>query len=165
MHARPVRVENAGDLDIELMLTVVVEKKRFRAAFTFVITRPDADRVDVAPIALHLRVNDRITVDLARRCLKNAALEPLGEPEHVDRAMHRGFGGLHRIMLIMHWRRRARKVVNFVDLDEQRKCHIVADKFESWIAKQMRNVALGACEQVVQANHLVAIRKQTITQV
>ena len=74
MHARAVGIENPCDLDVELVLPVIVEKERLCAALALVVTRPDADRVDVAPVTFRLRMHGRITIHLAGGRLKDAAL-------------------------------------------------------------------------------------------
>ena len=56
------------------MLAVVVEEKRFRAAFAFVVARARADRIDVALVILGLRVYLWIAIDLTGRSLQNADL-------------------------------------------------------------------------------------------
>jgi hypothetical protein len=78
--------------------------------------------------------------------LKYAALQAFGKAEHVDRAMHRRFGGLYRIVLIMNRRCRTGEVVDFIDLDVQRKGHVVAHEFEARIRMKMFDVALGSGE-------------------
>ena len=71
-----------------------------------------------------------------------ARLQPLGQPEHVDRAVHAGLGRLHRIELVVDRRGRAGEVVDLVDLDVERKGHVVAHQLEARIAEQVRDVAL-----------------------
>src|SRR5262245_27631125 len=67
MHAWPIRVEDARDLDAQLVLALVVEEERLRATLAFVVTRASADGIDVAPIILTLRMHQRIAVHFARR--------------------------------------------------------------------------------------------------
>jgi hypothetical protein len=64
-----------------------------------------------------LRVNRRVAIDLARRRLKNSCPGPLGEPEHVNRAVNVGLDGLDGIELIVNRRSRARQIEDLVDLD------------------------------------------------
>jgi hypothetical protein len=56
VHARPVGVEDAGDLDVHAVLAVVVEGQRFGAARTFALAAAWGDRVHVARGAFGLRV-------------------------------------------------------------------------------------------------------------
>jgi len=52
MHVRAVGVENARDLDAQLVLAVVVEEQGLGAALAFVVAGADAPmaRVHVAPV-------------------------------------------------------------------------------------------------------------------
>ena len=54
----------------------------------------------------------------------------LGQPEHVDRAVHAGLGRLHRVVLVVDRRGRAGEVVDLVDLDVERKGDVVAQQLE-----------------------------------
>ena len=164
MHARAVGVEDACDFDLELMLAVIVEEQRFSAALAFVVAGARADRIDVAPIVFGLGMDCRIAIDLARRCLEYLAFEPLGEPQHIDRAVHRGLGRLHRIMLVMNGRGRTGEIVDFIDLDIERKAHIMAHELEARMIVEMIDIALCAGEQIVGTQDLLAIGEQTINQ-
>ena len=90
-HARAVRVEDAGDAHVDLVLSLVAVRQRFcfsrvvvirglgssvdpmhrrrqatiRTCHTLalVVAGADADRVDVAPVRLVLRVHLRVAVD------------------------------------------------------------------------------------------------------
>ena len=166
MHARAVGVEDARHLDVDRVLAVVVEEQGFRAALAFVVAGTHADRIDIAPVAFGLRMLHRIAVDFTCGSLENAATQALGQAEHVDRAVHRGLGGLDRIVLVVDRRGRAGQVPDFVDFQEQRKSHVVAHEFEARMGVQMLDIALGAGEQIVHAQHFVVrILQQAIAQV
>ena len=72
--------------------------------------------------------------------------------------MHAGLGRLHRIMLVVDRRCRAREVVDFVNLDVERERHIMAHQLEPRVRDQMLDVLLGAGEKIVEADDVVAIR-------
>jgi len=108
MHARAVGVEDSRHLDANAVLAMIVEEQGFRRALAFIVTGPQPQRIDVAPIGFRLRMNVRVAVDLAGRGLKNLGFDALGKTQHVDRAMHAGLQRLHRIELIVDRRRRAR---------------------------------------------------------
>lgn len=80
MHARTIGIEYPGDLDAQLMLAVIVKEQRLCAALAFIIARPEADRIDIAPVVFGLRVNNRIAVDFRRGCLKDLGTQPLASP-------------------------------------------------------------------------------------
>ena len=105
-----------------------------------------------------------IAVDLAGGGLEELGLEPLGQPKHVDRAMHAGLGGLHRVVLVVDRRGWAGQVVDLVHFHVQREGHIMAHQLEVRILEQMQNVVLGAGEEVVQTEHVVAVGKQALAQ-
>jgi len=46
-------------------------------------------------------MHDRIAIDLAGGRLEYLCLDPFGQPQHVDRAVHAGLGGLHWVVLIV----------------------------------------------------------------
>lgn len=47
------------------------------AALAFVVTAPGADRVHMTPVVLSLRVNRRVSIDLAGRSLQDRNVEAL----------------------------------------------------------------------------------------
>ena len=102
MHAGTVGIEDAGDLDLKSVLAMVIEEQRFCASLALVITRTRSDRIDVTPVIFSLRMNDRIAINFTGRRLQHLASQALGKPQHIDRTMDGSFGGLDRIVLIMH---------------------------------------------------------------
>ncbi len=55
----------------------------------------------MTPIVFGLGVNSGVAIDLACRSLENWNPQPFGQPQHVDGAMHTGFGRLDRVILIL----------------------------------------------------------------
>ena len=165
MHARPVGVEDPRDLDLQPVLAEIVEEQRLGAALALVVAGTRADRVDVAPVLLGLRVYRGIAVDLGGRRLQDRDPQPLGEAEHVDRAEDAGLGGLHRIVCIVLGRGRAGEIVDLVDLDIERERHVMTHQLEVRIGQQMRDVVPGAGEEIVDAQHVMALVEQAFAQV
>lgn len=147
------------------MLPVVVEEQGLRASLAFVITRPRPDRVDVAPVALGLGMHGRIAIDLGGGGLEDLAAQALGQAQHVDRAVHAGLGRGDGVVLVMDRRGRAGEVVDLVDLDIERKGHVMAHELEPGMVVQVLDVALGAGKEVVGADHLMPLFKQAVGQV
>jgi hypothetical protein len=144
------------------MLTVVVEKQSFSATFAFVIAAAWTNGVHIAPIRFHLRVNDRITIDLTCAGLENPGTNTLGESQHIDCAVHAGFRGLDGIVLVMDWASRTSQVVNLVDFNVQGEGDVMANQFKIWMIQQMRDIFLVSSEIVVDTHHLVATCNQSI---
>ena len=111
-------------------------------------------------IIFALRMHLRITIDLGSRRLQDSRLHPLGETQHINRTMHRRFGGLYGIELIVHGRGRTGQIKNLVDLDIERKGDVVTHQLEQRPAHQMRDVLFTASKKVVQAQHVFALSEQ-----
>ena len=79
--------------------------------------------------------------------------------------MHRHFGRLNRIVLIMDRRCGAGEVKDLVHFNEKRETDVVSHEFKPGMLKQMFDVALCAREQIVDAQHVMAIGKQPVDQV
>ena len=164
MHPRAISIENPRDLDRQAVLAVIIEEQRLGAALAFVIAGARADRVHMAPIILGLRMDVGIAVDFAGRGLEDLAAEALGQAEHVDRAVDRGLGRLHRIVLVVDRRGRAGEIEDLVDLDEQRESDVVAQELEPRLRVEVGEIVLGPGEQIVDAQHVVPIGQQPVDQ-
>ena len=164
MHAGPIGIENPGDLYFETMLAMIIEEQGLGAALAFIIAGTRSDWVDVSPIVFGLGVDRGIAIYFAGGGLKNTAFEPLGEAEHVDSSVHRRLGRLYGIVLIMDRRSWTSEIVNFVRFDVERERHVVAHEFEARVSVEMLHVSLGACEQIVDAQHLVSLFQQAINE-
>jgi hypothetical protein len=106
----------------------------------------------------------RITVDLGSRCLEDARLNPLGEPQAIDGPKQ---GGLHRldgVVLVVGGRCGTRKVVDPVDLELEGINHIVPDEFESGIANEMVNVRLATGEKIIQTDDIVSLFDKSVAE-
>jgi hypothetical protein len=79
--------------------------------------------------------------------------------------MHASLRRLHRIVLVVNGRSRAGEIVDLVDLQIDRECHVVADKLEALVINQMLYVASGAGEEVVEADDLRALSQQAFAEV
>jgi hypothetical protein len=67
-------------------------------------------------------------------------------------------------MLIVDWRGRAGEIVDLVDLDIERKGHVVAHDLEGRLAEQLFDVAARTCEIVVDAENLALLLEQSCAQ-
>ncbi len=105
-----------------------------------------------------------VAIHLAGRCLQNARLQAFGQTQHIDGAVDAGLGRLHRVPLIVHGRGRACEVVDLIDLDIQRKSHIVPNQLKAGVPHQMKNIGLAAGKKIVHTQHLAALCQQALTQ-
>ena len=79
------------------------------------------------------------------------AFNALCQPEHIDCAMDAGLRRLNRIALIMNWRGRACQIVDLVDLDIERKRHVMTDQFKMFVVEQVLDILPIAGEEIVDA--------------
>ena len=165
MHARAVSIEYPGDLDRDLVLPVIVEEERFGAALSLVIAGAQPDRIDAAPVVFGLWMHLGIAVDLAGRGLKDARLDPLGQPQHVYRSMYACLGRLYRIALVVDGRCGTSEVVNFVDLDVEGEGNVMAQQLEVGMSDEMRDVVLGPRKEIVDADDVVTTGQETLAEV
>jgi hypothetical protein len=70
------------------VLSMIVEEQGLGAPFALVVAGAPTELVDVAKVALGLRMNRRVAIPFAGRGLRDLRPQPLGQPQHVDRAMH-----------------------------------------------------------------------------
>jgi hypothetical protein len=96
--------------------------------------------------------------DRHRRGLQNLGAQPFGETEHVDSAMDAGLRGL------VHRRSRTGEIVDLVDFHVERESHVVTHQFEALVADDMRDVTLGAGEEIVDADEIGAALQQALAQ-
>jgi hypothetical protein len=164
MHAGTVGIEDTRDLDLKAMLAMVVEEKSLGAAFALVVARANANWVHPTPIVLALRMDLGVTVNLTRRRLEYATAQAFGKAKHVDGAVYRGLGRLHRVVLIGDGRGWTGKVVDFVNLDIERKGNVVAQKLEVCVITQVLNVPPIACEEIVDTDDFMTMRDQPVDQ-
>jgi hypothetical protein len=71
--------------------------------------------------------------------------------------MDTGLSGGNGIELIMDWRGRTGKIVDFIDLDIKRKRDIVAYQFKAWVAQKMGNVVANTGIEIVKAQDVVIL--------
>ena len=65
--------------------------------------------------------------------------------------MDAGLRRLDRITLIMNWRGRACQIVDLIDLDIERKRHVVTDQFKMFVVEQVLDIPPVTGEEIVDA--------------
>jgi hypothetical protein len=164
VHARAIGVEDARDLDPHPPFAMIVEEQGFGAPLPFIIAGARADGVHMAPIILALGVDLRIAIDFAGGGLQDFCAGALGQSQHIDRAMHAGFGRLDRVDAILHRGGRTGQIVDLVHLDIEGEGHVVAHIVEIGPAEQLGEVALRSGEEIVDAQHVMPLRHQPVAQ-
>lgn len=76
--------------------------------------------------------------------------------------MHRGLSGLDRIELVMDWRRRAGKIVDFINLNIKGEADIVPHYLKKGIPDQMRNVHFAPGLEIIDAKDLVPVVQKPV---
>ena len=79
--------------------------------------------------------------------------------------MHTGFGGLHWVVLIVHWRGWTGQVVDAINLNVKRECDVMSHQFKARMIQQVLHIALASREKIVDAEHVNAVLDQSIAQV
>lgn len=157
MHVRPVSVEDAGYLDAEPVLAMVVEEQRLGASLALVVTRSRSPGIDVAPIGLRLGVDLRITINLTGGCLEYLRLDTFGQAQHVDGAMDTGLGSLYRVKLVMDGRCRTGQVVNLVHLHIEGIGNVMTHELEVMVVEQRHDIVPCSGEKVVYTEDVVTL--------
>jgi hypothetical protein len=165
VHAQAVGIEDARHLDAQPVLAPVVEEQRLGAPLPLVVAGADANRIHVHHLRLGLGVHLRVAVHLAGGRPEDLGPDALGQPQHVDGAVHAGLGGLDRIVLVVHRRGRARQVVDLVHLHVQREGDVVTDELEARVLQYPRQVVAGAGEEVVHRQDVTPVVEQPLAQV
>lgn len=115
MHPRSVGIENPHDPNVDFVHAMIIHEQCLGRAFAFVVASPRSQCVYIAMIALRLRMNFGVTVNLGSTGLQDLCTAAFGHSQHVDRTNHTGLDRFDGIELIVSWRGRASQVVNFID--------------------------------------------------
>ena len=104
---------------------------------------------------LRLGVDVGVAVDLAGGGLEDLGLQALGQPQPIDGPVDAGLGGLHGVELVVDGGGGA----------GQREGDVVAQELEVGVGEQVRDVVLGAGEEVVHADDVVPVGEQALAEV
>jgi len=123
------------------------------------------DGINVAPVALSLRMLKRITVDLTGAGKQEACTHSLCQTQHVQRSHHVGLDGLDGVELVMNGGSGASQVVDLVNLQEDGFNDVVPNQFEVGVPHVMQHVLFSSSEEVIHHDHAVASFQETVHQV
>ena len=162
-HPRAVGVEDPHDGRVDALLAVVGHRQGLGVALGLVVDAARADRVHVAPVALGLRVDLRVAVDLGGRGDQEAGAVQLREPQRVVRAVGADLQRLQRQPQVVDRRRRGGEVVDEVDglVDEEGLDDVRVDVPELRAADVL-DVRERAGLEVVDADDAIASRQQLV---
>jgi hypothetical protein len=59
----------------------------------------------------------------------------------------------------------AGEIVDFIDFDVERKRHVVTHEFKPLVVEKRRDVVARACEEIVDAQYILAIGEQAFAQI
>ena len=165
-HARAVRVEDPDDRGVDALLAVVRHGQRLGVALRLVVDAARADRVDVAPVRLGLRVHLGVAVDLARRGEQEPRALELRETESVVRPVRAGLQRVQRHPQVVDRARERGEVVHEVDrlVDPDLLDHVVIHERERVVA-QVIDVLERRRLEVVDADHPVPAPEQRLAEV
>jgi hypothetical protein len=158
-----IGIEYPGNLNLEAVLTVIVEKQGLGASLAFVITGPDSHGVHVAPIALRLGVHRGIPIHFRCGSLEYSDFQPLRETQHIDGTVNRRLRRLYGIELIVDGRSGTGQIVNLVGFHVQRETHVMTDHFEVRISEKMSNIPPSSRIEVIHTDDFVTSFQELLT--
>ena len=165
-HARAVRVEDPDDRRVDALLVVVRHRQRLGVALRLVVDASRADRVDVPPVRLLLRMLLRIAVDLARGGEQEARALELRQPERVVGAVRADLERVQRHPHVVDRACERGEVEDEVDrLGHLEVLHHVVVDEDKLVVTNVLDVAERARQQVVHADHAKLPREQVVTEV
>src|SRR5260370_2537017 len=165
--ARPEGIEDAHDLDVEVVRPVIRHGHRLGEALRLVVHAAGTHRVDVTPVLLVLRVDLRVAVDLARGREQVPGAGGLGETEGVVRPERADLEGLDRILEVVARARRAGEVQDGVNaaVDREELRDVVLFELERGRVEEVLDVLDPAREQAVDGEDVPAASDERAAEV
>ena len=124
VHPRPIGVEDAHQPHVHAELAAVFQGQGLGRALAFVVATAHAQRVDVAPVALRLRVDLRVAIDFAGRGDEEPRTAPPGHLERLARAVEGRSEGVEAVGLVVRGRGGAGQVEDPIVVARNRLAHI-----------------------------------------
>ncbi len=166
-HPRAVGVEDPHDRGVDAVRAPVGHGQRLGEPLGLVVDPARADRVDVTPVGLGLRVDLRVAVGLAGRGEQEAGALLLGQAQGVQRAERADLHRLDRQLEVVDRAGRAGEVQHLVDRagDVDVLRHVGLHEPEPVVLHQVLDVDRRAGQEVVERDDLVAVGEQLLAQV
>ena len=165
-HPRAVGVEDPYHRGIDALAGPVGGGHGLGIAFGFVVYAPGPNGVDVAPVALLLRMDLRVAVDLRYRCQQELCLLLLGQFEGMPGAHGTGLECVDWQLEVVDRRCRRGEMEDGVDPPRDMRGFREIGTYELKVfpVVQVRDVGWRAGQEVVQAHHSRTLRKEGIAQ-
>ena len=166
-HPRPIGIEDSHDARVHFMIAVIRHGHGFGKALGFIINAARANGVHVSPVVFVLWRNFRVAVTFAGGSKKKLRILGPREAQSIVRAerphLQRGDGHLeviHRacgrgkVQHVVHGPGHVDVLGNIRALDPELR-----------ILEQVRDIAVHSGDQIVQGQHIPALRDQPVAQV
>ena len=163
-HPRTVSVEDPDDPRVDAVLAVVGHGQRFREALGLVVDAPHTDRVDVAPVAFRLRVDQWVAVNLGGGRQEESRAFCPGQTERVVCAQGAYLQDLDRHALEIHRTGGTGEMHDeiHVAVDVQVFGYVLPDVGEPFAVHVVSDVYGPARNQIVDGDYLVAVGQQPV---
>src|SRR5258707_14150351 len=166
-HAWPVGVEDANDAGVDVVIATIGHRHRLGKALGFVVDAARADGVDIAPVVLLLRMDERVAIDFRRGSEQEASVLGFGEAERFVRAEGADLERLDRQLQVVDRAGWGGKVQEGVDgaFNVNEGSNVVLDEEEPLTAGQVLNVGSVAGDEVVHGDNIMTLGQETVAQV
>ncbi len=166
-HAGSVGVEDANDLGVDPMVAVVSHGDGLGEALGLIINAARADRVDVAPVILLLRMDQGIAVAFGSGREEKGRPFGLGQAQRVMGAEGADFQGRDRQLEIIDragGRREMKDVIKFLLRDIDVIGDVMLDEEVIRVAGEVRDVRGVAGDQVIDRDDAVPLAQEPVGQ-
>src|SRR6202158_5124287 len=165
LHARSVGIEDADDVRIHVVIAAVGHGHGFGETLGFVVDRPGADRIDVAPVGFLLGMLQRVAVAFGRRRDKIFGTVFEGDVESMKGAERTDFQRGDAVSAVVHRTGGTGKVKDVIDFAHVKGfANIFFDELEARFMIKVCEVGTAAGEEVVDDDHSPAFGEQGVAE-
>jgi hypothetical protein len=166
-HARAIGIEDAHDARLQAVVAVVGHRHCLGKALGLVVDAARADGVDVAPVALRLRVHLRVAVDLRGGGEEVARTLVLGQTQCVVGSQRADLERRDGMLQVVVGAGRGSEVQHGVEraIDVDVLADVVLDEAKALMPKQVGDVVHVASNEVVHADDGVTFGNEPVAQV
>ncbi len=148
------------------MVGVVGHGDGFHEAFGFVVNAARPHRIDIAPVALGLRVFEGVAIDFGGRGDEDAGVFGFGQSEEVVRTQSAYFEGLDGHFEVINRAGRRCEVEDVVQIvgDVNELADVVEVKLELLERKQVSDVVHVSGEEIVHSDDVIPFADEAVGQ-